>query len=189
MRLTIFGVHFITVNFLNIAVNNADIVLLNGASSRTVISLPRRVNILAVVQGPIPQSGDRLAKGFTHCGEFIFHFGRNCRVLSPVHKAIALQFLERQTEHALRDTEISFDFVKAHGSILRQGYNHKDAPAIADARENFIDAIAIGALCIVSLVQHSGSLFVTEGHPCALLQPLAVPFSYIVLIIYRNSSP
>jgi len=93
-------------------------------------------------------------------------------MVSPVHKAVTLELFQRQAEHALRDAKVAFEFIEPHRAVFGQRDHDQHTPPIADPRQNFVNALAIGAAFVV---QHGGSPCVTEVQKCAFLRHKLVP--------------
>ena len=93
-------------------------------------------------------------------------------MIGSVHNAVAFQLFQGQAKHPLRNTKIALELIEPQHSVFSQRDHHKHAPPVTNTRQHFVDAFAIGALFVV---QHGGSLLVTEVQKCAFLWRNLVP--------------
>jgi len=147
----------------------------------SVICFTCCIDLGLVFKCPITQSVHRLSKRLTHFGKGVFNLRRDCLMILSGNKAVAFQFLQSQTQHALGNTKVPLELIESECSVLSEGDDNKNAPSVPHARQYFIDTLAVGALRVV---QHGGSLFVTRAAECAFLRQLQVPSRSSVTNVY-----
>jgi hypothetical protein len=100
---------------------------------------------------PRPEHMQGHDQRFSALGQFIIHPGRIGRVNRSRDEAIALQALQRQRQHALRDTLDQLEDLAVTHRSMREHADHHHGPLVADARQYVREravVLAGVALCV-----------------------------------------